>query len=750
VTGKVLTLERALEDCLPYLFHLLGGEEPVSTLAQMDPQIRRLRTFDAIRRLLVRASEDQPVELIIEDLQWLDSETEAFLDYLCESVADTRILLLVNFRPEYRHDWGGRSHYTQLRLDPLGEDDARDLLQAVLGDAPGLASLKQLILEKTEGNPFFIEEVVQTLLEEEVLRGVCGHYALEQSPTTLHIPATVQAVLAARIDRLGPAGKALLQTLAVVGKVFPWSLLARVADQPEGELKSQLDRLQDSEFIYEQPTFPEVVYSFKHALTQEVAYGSLLSERRRSLHERAAHAIEALFGARLDEHYSELAHHFSRSGNTQKAVEYLGCAGRQALQRSADSEAVAHLGTALAMLETLPDTQERARQELELRVTIGPALMASRGLAAPELEANYTRALALSRQLGVTSFPSLLGLRTFYVVSGALRTARELGEQLVVLARNAQDPALLAQAHRALGAALFSLGELGPARVQLEQALALYEPRQHYPVAFYSGLEPGVLGQAYLALDLWLLGYPDQALARSQDALALAQTLSSPAVMAPALTFAAELYLQRREAQRARELAESVVALATELGFPHWISYGTILSGWALADEGRTAEGIERIKEGLAAYGATGAELWRPHFLSLLAEAYGRAGQAEAGLGVVDEALAVVDRTEERVYEADLHRLKGDLALMMPDHMVEKIGGQGAAEASFLKAAAIARQQDARLLELRAVTGLGRLWRERGKSSDTRQTLAAIYGWFAEGFDTVPLQEAKALLDEIR
>ncbi|RQR21295.1 hypothetical protein DIE23_38355 [Burkholderia sp. Bp9143] len=663
-------------------------------------------------------------------------------------MADIRILLLANFRPEYRHDWGGRSHYTQLRLDPLGEDDARDLLQALLGDAAELAPLKQLILEKTEGNPFFIEEVVQTLLEEQVLRGVCGHYSLERSPAALHIPATVQAVLAARIDRLGSAEKTLLQTLAVVGKVFSWSLLARVVERPEAELKSQLARLQDGEYIYEQPAFPEVVYSFKHALTQEVAYGSLLSERRRGLHERAAHAIEALFGAQLEEHYSELAHHFSRSGNVQKAVEYLGCAGRQALQRSADSEAVRHLSTALAMLESLPDSRERAQQELDLRVTIGPALMASKGLAVPELKANYTRALALSRQLGETSFASLLGLRTFYVVSGALRTARELGEQLVLLAGNTKDPALLAQAHRALGAALFNLGELEPARVQLEQALALYDRRQQYPVAFYSGLEPGVLGQSYLALDLLLLGYPDQAQARVQDALELARTLSSPAVTAPALTFAAELFLNRREERRTAELAESVVALGTEHGFPHWISYGTILLGWALAEGGRPEEGIERIKEGLAAYRATGGGLWLPHFLSLLAEAYGAAGQAETGLETVDEALALIDRTEERVYEADLYRLKGELTLMLANHgMTESAGTESSVEASFLKAAAIARQQGARLLELKAITALARLRRQRGKSSKVRQKLAAIYGSFTEGFDTVPLQEAKALLD---
>ncbi|MDN0076322.1 adenylate/guanylate cyclase domain-containing protein [Crenobacter sp. SG2303] len=744
ITGKVLTLDRALEDTLPYLFHLLGAAEPNSALAMMDPQIRRQRTFEAIKRLLVRESLTQPLELIVEDLQWLDSETEAFLGFLGESVGNARILLLVNYRPEYRHDWGRKSYYTQLRLDPLGEAEARELLHALLGDAPGLAPLERLILELTEGNPFFIEEVVQALAEGHVLQGERGHYRLEQLPGRLQIPATVQGVLASRIDRLQPAEKALLQTLAVIGKVFTWSLLARVVDQSEDTMKSLLTRLQAGEFIYEQPAFPEVEYSFKHALTQEVAYGSLLSDQRRALHERTGQAIEALFGARLEEHSSELAHHFSRSGNAPKAVEYLHCAGRQALQRSADAEAVAHLTTALALLATLPDAPERTRQELELLITLGPAWMATKGHAAPEVEATYTRALTLCRQLGETIqlFPALLGLRTFYLVRGELLTSRELGEQLLTLARKAQDPALLAQAHRALGTSLLGLGELDPARAQLEQALALYDPS----AAFFYGLEPGVLGLAYFALDLWLLGYPDQALARSQEMLALAQIRSQPPDSANALIFAAELHLHRREAQPTRELTEAAIALATEHGFPYFLAYGTILSGWVLAEQGCAAEGVERMQQGLAAYRATGAEHWQTHYLALLAEAYGRAGQTEAGLETLTEALAVVDQKQERVYEAELYRLKGELMLQQPSREGEEAGGWDEAEACFLKAIAIARRQGARSLELRAVMGLSRLWRQQGKPGDARRILAETYDWFTEGFDTADLQEAGALL----
>ncbi|QYY34285.1 AAA family ATPase (plasmid) [Cupriavidus pinatubonensis] len=747
LTNKLLTLDCELEDSLPHLFQLLGAAEPSSTQVQMDPQMRRQRTFEAMKRLIVRESLAQPLVLIIEDLQWLDSETEAFLGFLGERVPSARILLLVNYRPEYRHDCGGRSCYTQLRLDPLGKTEARDLLHALLGDAAGLGPLEQLILAQTEGNPFFIEEVVQTLVEEEVLRGERGHFRVEQIPTALHIPTTVQGVLATRIDRLPHAAKVLLQSLAVIGKVFPRSLLARVVDQPADTTKSLLTKLQDGEFIYEQPAFPEVEYSFKHALTQEVAYGTLLSERRRALHERTAEAIEALYGAQLEEHCSELAHHFSRSGNAKKAVEYLHCAGRQSMQRFANVEAVAHLTTALDLLKTLPAGTERARQQLDLHIALGPAWMATNGLAAPEVEGTYTEALTLCRQLRDTTklFPALMGLRTYFLVRGELTTARDLGQQLVALAQQAHNPELLAQGHRALGVSLLALGELNAARKQFEQALAHYAPGQCKSPSFL--LEAGVQALAFLALDLWLLGYPDQALTRSQDMLALAQTLSSPPDSANALTFSAEIHLNRGETQPMEDLAEALLALTAEHCLPFWRTYGTVLAGWTLVAQGRTAEGIENMQQGLSAYRAIGAGIWQTHFLALLAEAYRRAGQVEAGLQMLSEALAVADRTHERLYEAELYRLKGELTLMQPCSTGEYQAATDA-EACFQQAIAIARRQGARSLELRAVIALSRLWKRQGKRPDARDTLAEYYGRFTEGFDTVDLREAKALLTE--
>ncbi|MGH7964362.1 MAG: AAA family ATPase, partial [Candidatus Binatia bacterium] len=340
VTGKVLALDRTLEDTLPYIFTLLGIPESPSSLAQMDSQVRKRRTLEAIKRLLLRESCNQPLILIFEDLHWLDSETQAFLTLLSESVATARLLLLVNYRPEYRHEWGSKTYYTQLRLDPLGQAEVQELLTALLGDGAALQPLKQFILAKAEGNPFFMEEIVQALREQGVLVRDAGagvgarlrHSSTSHVPlrTDLHLPPTVQGVLAARIDRLPADEKELLQTLAVIGKEFAFSLLKQVVGQPEDTLQQLLSHLQAREFLYEQLAFPDVEYTFKHALTQEVAYNSLLIERRQLVHERAAQGLEAVYRYKLDDRYSDLAHHYTRSGNTQKAVEYLGLAGQQA------------------------------------------------------------------------------------------------------------------------------------------------------------------------------------------------------------------------------------------------------------------------------------------------------------------------------------------------------------------------------------------------------------------------------------
>ncbi|HKR44243.1 MAG TPA: adenylate/guanylate cyclase domain-containing protein [Paraburkholderia sp.] len=752
VMGKTLTLERSFEDLVPYLLYLLGIGERNSALAEMDPQIRRDRIFDAITQLLARESHDQPIELLFEDLQWLDRETEAFLTYLIGRVTSAPILILVNYRPEYQPAWTRAGHCSQLRLEPLGPAEAQGLLGALLGDDLTLVPLKQLILEKTEGNPFFMEEVVQTLVEEKSLLGEPGRYRIEQTPTALHIPTTVQGVLAARIDRLPVAQKELLQTLAVIGKEFAISLIQRICDGwgawTDEHLLHLLARLEAAEFIYQRPAFPEVEYSFKHALTQEVAGSSLLTERRNALHERTAQAIEELFPTRIADYCSELAHHYRLSGNVPKAVEYLHRTGQQALQHSANIEAMRHLGAALELLEHLPDTPARAHQELTLLLALGPALMAVRGYAAPEVATTYTRALALcAQQVGDDSvlFPSLFGLGTYYSLRAQYATACELAERLLNIAQVAQDPDLLVDAHAALGATLFFQGKLRDAHEHQERARALYSPDRHRTHAITYGMDPGYV-LTFSAWSLWYLGFPDQASTRSRDTLALDKKISHPISLAFTLSATSILGQFRHDVQLAEECADAAIKLSLERGFPFYWAWGTIVQGWARAEQGNIGEGIAQITEGIANYQAAGAELGCSYFLALLAAAHERAGKPQAGLDAVTDALAMVNRTGEHFYEAELYRLKGTLTLQCPGADRQGSAVQQQAQACFHKAISVARRQGAKSLELRATVSLAQLWETRDKAA-ARQMLADIYSFFTEGFDSVDLLQAKTLLD---
>jgi predicted ATPase len=568
--------------------------------------------------------------------------------------------------------------------------------------------------------------------------------------------------LAARIDRLPAEEKELLQTLAVIGKEFSFSLLERVVDQPEEQLHGLLAHLQTGEFIYEQPAFPEPEYVFKHALTQEVAYNSLLLERRRVLHERTAQALEDLFPARLEDHYSELAYHYSRSGNTQRAVEYLRLAGQQAGERSAYAEATEHFTAALELLKTLPDTPARDQRELALQLARGPALGNSKGYIVPELEQVYTRARELCQQVGEPSqlFTVILELRTFYHLRGQLQAARELGEQLLGLAQQMQNAAFLMLAHRALGATLCSLGELASARVHLEQSLALYDPQQHRADDILYGQAPLMLGFGYLAWTLWSLGYPAQALEKTHVMFAAPQELFRPASLAAALGSTLRLHLYRRERYAAQERAEALIALCTEHEFPNWMSWGIFARGWILAEQGQVEEGILHMRQVIADDTVSGG-LWTQSFLALLAEVYGKAAQVEEGLNTLAEASATVDKTGERYYEAELYRLKGELTLQKfkvqgsefqvtsPQSPTPSHQAEAEAEACFLKAIDIARRQQAKSLELRAVMSLSRLWQQQGKKDAARQMLADIYNWFTEGFDTADLKDASVLLEQL-
>ncbi len=534
VAGKITILDRSLDDTLPYLFSLLGIVEGDDPLAQMDGQIKKRRTLEAIKRILLRESLNQPLMVIFEDLHWIDEATQELLNLLADSIGTAKFLLLVNYRPEYSHKWNSKTYYTQLRLDPLGKESADEMLSALLGASPApatqsagasrerpagdlqvagrvrvqdeLAGLKRMIIDRTEGNPFFMEEIVQSLFEDGVLHRN-GAIRLARSMNAVKVPATVQGVLAARTDRLPAEEKELLQTLAVRGREFPLGLVRRVTLKPDDELERRRSRLQAGEFIYEQAAAGDVEYTFKHALTQEVAYNALLIERRKLLHERAGAALESLHTERLDDHFEELAHHYSSSDNIPKAVEYLRLASEQALKRSHHSEAITRAAAGLHLLGSLPEGGHRWEAELSLQLTLGYASMPALGYAAPEVGNAFDRAATLSRQVGTgkQTFAVIGGLWAFYLVRADQRRSHEFASELLEIALKEGSDVFAIDAHFALGVNLFWEGKFAESLKHLERG---FVSRPDLSLVNIVGADTPAFSLGYAACCLWHLGFP--------------------------------------------------------------------------------------------------------------------------------------------------------------------------------------------------------------------------------------------------
>jgi class 3 adenylate cyclase/predicted ATPase len=728
---------------VPYLKYLLSVDPGDPTVTAMEPLQRRAGIMDGLRAMLVEGSRRRPQVVAVEDLHWVDEKSEETLAALVDVIASAPVLLVLSYRPGYAPSLGERSYYSRVALGHLAPEESAVMAERVLQTATLPQQLQQLITGKAEGNPFYIEEVTKSLLESGALRKSNGSYALERPVEEIRIPDTIQEVILSRIDRMETGAKQAIQLASVIGREFTVRLLERISDV-EGKLGDLLAELKSLELIYEKAYFPELSYMFKHALTHDVAYSTLLLERRKALHRIVAAAIEELYAERLPEQYETLAYHYYEGQEWEQALDYLLKAGRKAVAAYANQDAITYLTKGLELLKTLPDSPERAQQELDLQVTIAPVLRAVHGYTAPEVERCLTRAQELCRQVGDTPqlFPVLWGLWVVYFIRGELQAAGELAEQLLSLAQREDDPAPIMEAHRLLGATLFELGELSPARAHLEQVITLYDPQEHRSHAFLYGQDPAMAALSYGTWIVWLLGYPGQALDKGRRALTLAQELSHPYSVAYALIANAWVHQFRREVQGVAERAEAAITLCTEQGFFEFGAWGAITRGWALAEQGQAEEGTAQIRQVLADLRAVGSRLFAPHHRAMLAEAHANAGQAEEGLSALAEALAIVDKTGERWWEAELHRLKGELLLM-----------QGAAEAEveacFHQALEISRGQQAKSLELRAATSLSRLWWGQGKKSEACRMLQEIYGWFTEGFDTADLQDAKALLAEL-
>jgi class 3 adenylate cyclase/predicted ATPase len=712
----------------------------------LSPQRQRQKTLETISAILLELAEHQPVLFIVEDLHWADPTTLELLNLVLDQTPTASLLVLLTCRPTFQPSWSHRSYLTEVTVHRLSQHSTERMTEQVVGGKRLPAEVLQQIIEKTDGVPLFVEELTKAILESGQLKAFDGHYAFTGSLRTLTIPATLQDSLMARLDRL-MTGKVIAQLGATIGRQFSYALLQAVAQLNDRTLHEELHRLVEAELLYQRGLPPQATYVFKHVLIQDAAYQSLLKTTRQQYHQQIAHILEAQFPETTEAQPELLAHHYTEAGLAEQAVHYWQHAGQRATERSAYVEAIAHLTQGLALLKTLPESHERVQREVDMLIALGASLLATKGQAAPEVAQTYTGARHLCQHLAEPHqlFPILRGLWMYSFVHAEYQTAHALGEQLLTLAQQSQDPVLLVAAHRALGATLFHLGAPASAHTHLAQGLACYDPQQHRAHAFLYlfGEDTGVVCHSFSAWTLWCLGYPDQGLTQIDHALTLAQQLAHPLNLVFALSFAAMFHQFRREVRVAQEHAAATISLAQERGFPSWMALGAILRGWTLAQRGQAQEGIAQITQGLRAFRATGAEIARPYCLALLAEAHGILGKPEAGLAALTEALTLVDTTGERWSEPELYRLKGELLLQQSlDHPVE-------AEACFHQAITIAQNQKAKSWELRAATSLARLWQQQGKRDEARQLLGDVYNWFTEGFDTADLQDAKVLLDAL-
>jgi predicted ATPase len=713
--------------------------------------------------------------LVVDDLQWADAGSINLLFHLGRQLAGSRILIVGAYRREEvalgrdgeRHPLAPVVNELQREFGDVAvnvdQSERRAFVDAFLDSEPNRLGLafREMLYRQTHGHPLFTIELLRGMQERgDLVQDPEGRWAEGPALDWETLPARVEAVIAERIGRLPQALPRALAVASVEGEVFTAEVVAQVLRTDERDmvqhLSSELDRrhrLVRAQAIERLGSRRVSRYRFRNYLFQKYLYDNLDEAERAYLHEDVGNALEELYGDPASEISAiaaiagQLAWHFQEAGIAEKAIHYLHQAGERAVQLSAHQEGVAHLTRGLALLMALPDSGaedrrlERAQQELALQLSLGMAWM---GIAAPEVEKAFVRARELCQQTGKTSqLRRIQGLlATMHYVRAEHQRARELGEEALNLAQQAGDPLLVARGHWHLGFVFFGLGEYTSARAHLEQMIAFYEPQHHHPLVFLSGIDAGLSALAYDACCLWCLGYPEQALSRSQDTLALARELDHPFTLGDVLCFAGCLFNEmRRDAQALKGNSEELVRLANEKGIPTWLGQANCFRGGALAMLGQVQEGIAQMREGMVAMQSEGVRCYLPGVLRSLAEAQAKAGHPEEGLTTLAGALALVEQTEGRHWEAELYRLRAELLLMQ--------GDDAEAEASFRRAIEVAQRQQAKSWELRATVSLARLWQEQGRIDEARQMLAEIYGWFTEGFDTPDLQEAKALLEEL-
>jgi DNA-binding winged helix-turn-helix (wHTH) protein/predicted ATPase len=747
-----------------WLVHLpaLVPPETFEALQRQAGGTTRERMLRELAEAVEVLTVEQPLVLVLEDLHWSDGATLDWLAYVARRREVARLLVLGTYRPVEaivrRHpvhtvtqELRLHGQATEVILSYLPAAGVATYLAQRFGENALPVGLSGVLHQRTDGNPLFLVTVVDDLVQQEVIRHESTGWTLagRLEAAVRGVPESLQQLMEQQFAQLSSAEQVLLEAASVAGQEFAVAAVAEAVAQAVDTVEDHCAALaRQGQFLRAGGTdvWPDGTvaarYGFVHDLYRETLYARVPVGRRVRWHRQIGRRLEAGYAPWARERATELAEHFVRGRDPERALPYLQYAGEQAMQRSAHQEALVHLTKGLELLATLPATPARAQQELNLQITLGPALMAARGWAAPEVEQTYGRARALCTQLGETSqlFPTLWGLWRFYQSRGVLPTARDLGEQLIRLAERTTDPTHLLEAHGALGQTLFQLGEYAAAWQHLEQGIALIDSIAQHALVLRPGDAPAVVFLSFAAITLWCLGYPAQAVQRSQEALALARALDSPLSLAVAQHYAAFLHRHCHETREVQTLAEALLTLATAQGFPLYVGYGTYWCGWAGAMQGEGEAGLMHMRQGLAAILATGQTLARPFCLVLLAEVAVHMGQREEGLRLVAEALAAFEHSGRGDLLAEAYRLQGVLLLHQP------VTDAVHAEACFQQALALARRQQAKSWELRAATSLSRLWLQQGKGIAAYDLLAPIYGWFSEGFETADLQEAKAVL----
>ncbi|MCK1739813.1 AAA family ATPase [Bradyrhizobium sp. 139] len=713
------------------------GRYPALDLA---PEQRRQRTLEALMSQLAGLARQNPVLMIFEDAHWVDPTSLEALGRVIDRIATLHVLLVVTFRPEFNAPWVRQSHVTSLTLNRLGEREAAAIIARLVENKGLPADVMAEIVERTDGIPLFVEEMTKAVLEAESEAAARLTAATVPSLAQL-VPASLHASLMARLDRLGPAATEVAQIGGAIGRGFSHSLLASVARQTGAQLGSELDRLIQAGLLFRQGEPPHANYLFKHALVQDVAYGTLLRTKRNELHASIASVLEQEFSDVCETQPEVLARHYAQAGLPEQAINYWQRAGDRAAKRSANKEAVAHFRNAIKLLETLPDRAAHAEQELQLLIALGPALMTTRSSAAPEIERVYARARELARnaQRVADLFPTVWGAWLVAFTAGDLARAGRLVDELFDIANTSGDSALTLQAHHAAWPVFLVTGALATARYHIAGGLALYRRDTHGEQALqYGGHDPGVCGYVIDALIAAAMGYPEQAVRQMQKGLGLARDLDHAPTLAQALWSTAELHQIRREPQKVQDSVSVALPLLARHGSAVGVANATMLRGWARVMQGHIEEGLAVMREGLTAWRATGSNFHVSYRLARAAEAHLVAGEIEDGLRLIREAT---DQSGDCWFAPELHRLKGELLL--------KAGRRDEVEGYLDQALKAAQQQGARLLELRAAMSLSRVLQAQGRRNDAQSLLAPIYGWFTEGLDTADLQQAKALLDQV-